>query len=62
MIRIMTYPVAVLVNGEIRCIQHIEKDDLFRTELAYIGTDINYSGYELYADMNTGKLYAADAW
>lgn len=58
----LTFPVAVHINGQIRCIQHIDKDDLFQIKASYIGTDKKYSGYEIYADMDTGKLYAADAW
>lgn len=62
MIKIMTYPVAVMINGKIQCIQHINKDDLFRMKASYCGTDRTYSGYEIYSDMETGKLYAADAF
>lgn len=58
----LTFPVAVVINNEIRCIPHIEKDDLFQIKASYIGTDRKYSGYELYADTETGELYAADAW
>lgn len=58
----MTYPVAVQINEEIKCIPHIEKDDLFQIKASYIGTDRKYSGYELYTDLETGELYAADAW
>lgn len=57
-----TFPVAVWINGEIRCIPHIEKDDLFLVRAVYCGTDRKYSGYEIYADAESGKLYAADAW
>ncbi len=58
----LTFPVAVQINGEIRCIQHIEKDELFRMQAVYCGTDREYSGYEIYADMGNCRLYAADAW
>ena len=34
----------------------------FERNASYIGTDRKYSGYELYADLETGELYAADAW
>lgn len=54
----LTFPVTV----QIRCIQHIDKDDLFQIRASYIGTDRKYSGYEIYADMDSGKLYAADSW
>ena len=60
--KLMTYPVAVVINDEVRCIPHIEKDVLFDINASYIGTDRRYSGYELYADLETGELYAADAW
>lgn len=58
----LTFPVAVQINNEIRCIPHIEKDSLFQLKTSYIGTDRTYSGYELYADTEAGKLYAVDAW
>lgn len=60
--KLMTYPVAVMMNGKVECISHIEKDDLFHINASYIGTDKRYSGYELYADTETGEVYAADAW
>lgn len=60
--KLMTYPVAVLLNDEVKCIPHINRDDLFQSPAKYIGTDKKYSGYEIYADMETGNLYAADAW
>lgn len=58
----LTFPVAVLISGKVRCIPHIEKDDLFKIKAVYCGTDRHYSGYEIYADIGSGKLYAADAW
>lgn len=58
----LTFPVAVSVNGQIRCIQHIDRDELFKIKASYCGTDRKYSGYEIYADMETGKLYAADVF
>lgn len=60
--KLMTYPVAVVINGKVECIPHIEKDDLFNIKASYIGIDKRYSGYELYADLETGEVYAADAW
>lgn len=51
-----------MINGKVECIPHIEKDDLFQIRASYIGTDRKYSGYELYADTETGEVYAADAW
>lgn len=60
--RLMTYPVALLICNEVRCVPHIERDDLFKIRAAYVGTDKKYSGYDIYADMETGELYAVDAW
>ena len=56
----ITFPVAVSIDNKVKCIPHIEKDDLFNINVLYIGTDRNYSGFEIYADMQTGKLYAVD--
>lgn len=56
----LTFPVAVSINDKVKCIPHIEQDDLFKINAVYVGTDRAYSGFEIYADMETGKLYAVD--
>lgn len=57
--RLQLFPVAVCIFGSIECIPYIDKDELFRMDALYCGTDL-YSGYEVYLDMLTGKLYATD--
>lgn len=61
--KIMTYLVAVQINEKIKCIDHIETDELMRpgTCYIYIGRD-NYSGYDIYLDYNTREYKAADAF
>lgn len=57
----ITFPVAVIIGNRVECILHIEKNELTRMGAAYCGRD-KYSGYEIYADMVSGRLYAADPW
>lgn len=60
---IMTYPVAVQLNGKIECIQHISTDELMKPGACYvyIGND-SYSGYDIYLDYNTREYKAADVF
>lgn len=54
----LTFPVAVQINGKVECIPYIEEDEIFKMNMLYCGKDA-YSGYEIYADRGSGKLYAA---
>lgn len=55
----LTFPVAVLIDGKVNCIPYIERDDLFKMHTEYQGVDLEYSGYAIYKDI-TGKLYATE--
>lgn len=57
----LMFPVAVRINNKVECIPHVEKNALLRMGAVYCGTD-KYSRYEIYADMASGKMYAANAW
>lgn len=57
----ITFPVAAIICNKVECIPHIEKNVLSCMSAAYCGRD-KYSGYEIYADMVSGKMYAVDAW
>lgn len=52
-------PVAVRINNKVECISHVEKNAILRMGVAYCETD-KYSGYEIYVDMASGKMYAAN--
>lgn len=57
----LTFPVAVSVNGKVKCIPYIEKDELFHIKAEYLCRDRDYSGYEIYRDIHSNQLYAVDS-
>lgn len=59
----ITYPVSVKINGKVKCIEHIETDELMRPGACYIYLEHDaYSGFDIYLDWNTTKYYAADEY
>lgn len=56
-----TFPVAVSIGGKVEFIPYMERDGIFAMNLSYAGFD-SCSGYEIYMDAESGKLYAADVF
>lgn len=49
------FPVAVVINGNVQCIEHVEKAD----DMLYCGI-CKYSGYEVYFNEKDNKFYATN--
>lgn len=38
--------------------EYMDSEELLKQEVRYIGTDYELSGYDIYEQIHTGKLYA----
>lgn len=52
--------VDVEVFGALEQAIFIKKNELMKMNVRYIGTDIEFSQYDIYEDNRTGKLYATN--